>query len=177
MKLSLHLRSLPNDASLYVAVLSEPRMTREDLRLRGVRLQRKVFSSQCPPMYSSHQLLWRPSKLWIHLAGLWLGQRKKTLQFCIMRSDPPTVVCTLTVSADLTWYAHILGRVVPRSNAVIQSLPAKANSESSLQHILSTVQSARVCPGNPEEQFVRLLERKGGKACGHSGDIRMCICE
>ena len=98
-------------------------------------------------------------------------EKEDTIQFCIMRSDPPTVVRSLTVSADLTWYAHILGGVVPRSNAVIQSLPAKANSESSLLHILSTVQSARVCPGNPEEQFVRLLERKGGKACGRSGDI------
>ena len=192
MKIPLHLRSLPNDASLYVTVLSEPRMTREDLRLRGVRLQRKEFSSQCPPMYSSHQLLWRPSKLWIHLAGLWLGQRKTfsvlarvqpggstvlkvqkddTIQFCIMRSDPPTVVRSLTVSADLTWYAHILDRVVPHSNTVIQSLPAKANSESFLLHILSTVQLARVCPGNPEEQFERLLKRNGGKACGRSGDI------
>ena len=70
-------------------------------------------------------------------------EKEDTIQFCIMRSDPPTVVRSLTVSADLTWYAHILGRVVPRSNAVIQSLPAKANSESSLLHILSTVQSAR----------------------------------
>lgn len=98
-------------------------------------------------------------------------EKEDAVQFCILGSDPPTVVRSVTVSADLTWYAHILGKVVPRANVVIQSLPAKANSKSSLLHILLAIQLARLCPGNPEEQFVRLLERKGGKACGRSGDI------
>ena len=98
-------------------------------------------------------------------------EQEDTVQFCILRSDPPTVVRSVTVSADLTWYAHVLGRVVPRANVVIQSLPAKVSSNSSLLHVLLTIQLARLCPGNPEEDFVQLLERKGGQARGRSGDM------
>ena len=58
-------------------------------------------------------------------------EQEDTLQFCILRFDPPTVVRSVTVSSDLTWYAHVLGKVVLRPNVVIQSLPAKVSSETS----------------------------------------------
>ena len=108
--------------------------------------------------------------------GWTLSQTEQdTIQFCILRSDPPAVVRSVTVSADLTWYAHVLGRVVPRTNAVIQSLQGRVISSSCLVHILSTVQAARLCAGNPEEHFVEVLERKGGKACDRSGDTSAFI--
>ena len=97
-------------------------------------------------------------------------EQEDTLQFCILRFDPPTVVRSVTVSSDLTWYAHVLGKVVLRTNVVIQSLPAKVSSKSVLRQILMTVQSVQLCPGNPEEHFVQLLERKGGKTCGRAGE-------
>ena len=102
-------------------------------------------------------------------------EQEDTLQFCILRFDPPTVVRSVTVSSDLTWYAHVLGKVILRTNVVIQSLPAKASSVSVLRHILLTVQLAQLCPGNPEEHFVQLLQRKGGKACGRSGETSAYI--
>ena len=102
-------------------------------------------------------------------------EQEDTLQFCILRFDPPTVVHSVTVSSDLTWYAHVLGKVVLRPNVVIQSLPAKVSSESVLRQILMTVQSAQLCPGNPEEHFVQLLERKGGKTCGRAGETSAFI--
>lgn len=98
------------------------------------------------------------------------SEQEATLQFCILKFDPPTVVRSVTVTSDLTWYAHVLGKVVLRTNPIIQSLPAKVSSESTLQHTLLAVQSAHLCPGNPEEHFVQLLERKGGKACDRSGE-------
>ena len=85
-------------------------------------------------------------------------EQEDTVQFCILRSDPPTVVRSVTVSADLTWYAHVLGRVVPRANVVIQSLPAKVTSNSSLLRVLLTIQLARLCPGNPEEDLCSYLK-------------------
>ena len=80
--------------------------------------------------------------------------------YCMLRSDPPTVIRSVTVSSDLYWYVHVFGKVVPRSNSVIQTLLVKVCAESSLLQILTTIQSAKVCPGNPEEQFVHLFEQK-----------------
>ena len=90
----------------------------------------------------------------------------------MLRSDPPTVVRSVTVSAtDLNWHAE----GVPRVTKVIQSLPALVTSDSALLHILSTIQRAWLCPGNPKEHFVRLLERKpGGKMWSFQGSE--CIC-
>ena len=104
-----------------------------------------------------------------------MNEQEETVQFCMLRSDALTVVRSITVSADLTWYAHVLGKVVPRANVVIQSLQANVSSESFLQHVLLTIQSARLCPGNPEEHFVQLLERKGGKVYSRSGNVRAFV--
>ena len=74
--------------------------------------------------------------------------------------------------SDLTWNASVFGKVVPQTNTVIQTLPAKVTNDS-LVHVLSTIQLARLCPGNPE--FVQLLETKGGKACDQSGSLSAFI--
>ena len=89
------------------------------------------------------------------------SQQDGSLLYCMLRSDPPMVIRSVTVSSDLHGYAHVLNKVVPRSNSVIQTLPVKVSSaESSPLQILKAIQSAKLCPGNPEEQFVHLFEQK-----------------
>ncbi len=66
-------------------------------------------------------------------------KQRDALQFCILNCNPPSVVRSVTVTSDLTWYVHVLGKVVPRPNAVIQNLPARVTSETCLLHILSSV--------------------------------------
>ena len=95
--------------------------------------------------------------------------------FCVHSSGtadptrPPTVVRSVTIHSDLNWHAHVLGKVVPRVNDTIQSLPSTITDTKKLSHVLQTVQSAAICIGNPETQFVELLERKGGKSTDRDG--------
>ena len=46
--------------------------------------------------------------------------QQDNVQFCILSSHPPTVVRSVTVCSDLTWYAHIFGKLVPRVSRVYQ---------------------------------------------------------
>lgn len=103
------------------------------------------------------QICPQPKYLWgtheSRLPSAWTlyeSQQDGSLLYCMQRSDPPTVIRSVTVSSDLHWHAHVLGKVVPRSNSVIQTLPVKVSAESSLLQILTTIQSAKLCPGNPE---------------------------
>lgn len=81
-------------------------------------------------------------------------ESESTLQFCLIKSDPPTVTRSVSINADFTWYVHTHGRVVPRDNDIIKQLPEKVASISVLKDILSAIKAARTCPGNPEERFV-----------------------
>lgn len=102
-------------------------------------------------------------------------ESEEALQFCLMNSNPPTVSRSVSVNADFTWYVHANKRVVPRDNEVIRRLPEKVSSVSNLTDILSTVKTARKCPGNPEEHFVQVLEKRGGSVVGVNGKVSAII--
>ena len=69
-------------------------------------------------------------------------------------SNPLVISISVSVQPDLTWYVYVTGNVVPRGNEFIQQLP---HSITSLKAILSAVESAQLCPGNPEQHFVEIM--------------------
>ena len=87
------------------------------------------------------------------------------LQFCLVMSNSLVITTSVSVQPDFSWYTYVTGNVVPRGNQIIQHLPEKVNTITSLKAVLSTMESARICPGNPEEHFVEMVERKGGSVC------------
>ena len=102
-------------------------------------------------------------------------ESEDTIRFCLMKSTPPTVTRSVSVNADFTWYIHAHGRVVPRDNEIIKRLPEKVASVSVLRDILSVVKAARKCPGNPEERFVQVIEKRGGSVVGVDGKVSAII--
>ena len=102
-------------------------------------------------------------------------ESEEALQFCLMKSNPPTVTRSVTLNPDFTWFVHVHKRVVPRDNEVIQRLPERVTSVSTLTEILIAVKAARKCPGNPEEHFVQILEKRGGSVVGINGRVSAII--
>ena len=108
----------------------------------------QLSTTNMPPTQNIFETLMK-----VDLPSAWTlseSQQDGSLLYCMLWSDPPTVIRSVTVSSDLHWHAHVLGKVVPRSNSVIQTLPVKVSAESSLLQILTTIQSAKLCPGNQE---------------------------
>ena len=71
----------------------------------------------------------------------------------------------------MTWYVHVAGRVVLRTNQIIQKLLEKVLNTNVLNTVLTAVESARVCPGNPEEH----CEKRGGSVCSSNGQVAAYI--
>jgi len=95
-----------------------------------------------------------------------------TVQFCIIGSNPPVVMRSVCVTRDLSWHAFIFGQKLSSSNAVIQGLPVSLISKISLQQVLNRIQKAHLCPGSPEDHFVKMLADRGGKRYNtHSGEL------
>ena len=49
-------------------------------------------------------------------------ESEEALEFCLMKSNPPTVTRSVSVNADFTWYVHANKRVVSRHNTVIRKV-------------------------------------------------------
>ena len=51
----------------------------------------------------------------VHVPGWTVSETEQqdAMQFCLLKSNPPNVVRSVTVLSDMTWYAHALGKVVP----------------------------------------------------------------
>ena len=148
------------------------RRTKNDERKRidERRRKRTCVALQHVPMNISSPF----NLLEVQLPKGWLvseGDDGGIVQFCLMKSSPPQVARSITVQADFSWYAHVTGRVVPRSNQTIQQLPQKVADETTLITVVSAIESARICPGNPEERFTQLLEKRGGSVQGIGGQV------
>ena len=93
------------------------------------------------------------------------------VQFCFMMSSPSLVAHSISVQADFSWYAHVTGQIIPRSNQTIQQLPQKVADEIALFTYVNAIESAHICPVNPEECFTQLLENIGGSVKGNDGQV------
>ena len=99
-----------------------------------------------------------------------------TIQFCIMGDNPPTVIRCVEVCLDLSWQAYVFGQQLVKTTTVIKELPTTIYSEGCLHQVLSVIQKANTCPGNPEDHFVRLLENcMGGKKYSRAGVMKAFI--
>jgi len=73
----------------------------------------KPLSTNMLPTQSTFEALMK-----VDLPSAWTlseSQQDGSLLYCMLRSDPPTVIRLVTVSSDLHGHAHILDKVVPRS--------------------------------------------------------------
>ena len=67
---------------------------------------------------------------------------------------------SVTVNTDLSWHVHIAGKLVS-SSMVLRELPDHISDINCLQNIMHCVESAYICPGNPQSEFVEIIDKRG----------------
>lgn len=69
----------------------------------------------------------------------------------------------LTIRDNCTWSLLIHGFLVDHENVVLSSVPGTLDDPSKVLDLLHTLDGATICPGNPDEKFVEMVEsrRKG----------------
>ncbi len=103
------------------------------------------------------------------------------LQFCKISSQPsgtaqPLVVThCIIVYPDFSWEVFVYGhKVVPSPTNPLSSIPQAVN-EQSLVHLISVLDTARICPGNPDSGFIELREKHKGKFLTSGGEIKASV--
>lgn len=84
--------------------------------------------------------------------------------------ETPTNLSSLSVivHGDQTWNVFVYGMKVPRTNTLLQGFP-DCISAPTLTELIDTVNLAVFCPGNPENKFVEICQKRGGVFRGERG--------
>lgn len=84
------------------------------------------------------------------------------IQICKMKTFPmsaPVVERSVTIHVDMSWHAYATGKLLTRANCqLLRRFPDKISEVKCLNDILKTVQTASLCPGNPDSDFVELFK-------------------
>ena len=74
---------------------------------------------------------------------------------------------SITVNTDMSWHVHIAGKLVPiATNKVLRDFPCRISEVKCLQRIMECVERAHICPGNPQPEFVEIVNKQGGSSAG-----------
>lgn len=69
----------------------------------------------------------------------------------------------ITIHNDRTWSVFAYGTKIPTTNTVLQQFPHyMITSSDTVIHLIGTVNTACICPGNPDEKFVEICTKRGG---------------
>ncbi len=103
-----------------------------------------------------------------------------SIQLSMMKVAPmssPSVERSITIDINMTWYAHARGRILTRnSNKLLRKFPALIHGMSILLEIIDVVTQATMCPGNPDPEFVEVIEKRGGTIHSPNGQV-MCMLD
>ena len=81
------------------------------------------------------------------------------------------VTCCLTINSDLTWQAHVHGQTVkPSARSPLSSVPEKFSTVS-VAALLKLLDTCRICPGHPDEQYEDLAKGKKGRFLSPQGEL------
>ena len=101
----------------------------------------------------------------------WVSNLSKgTLRLAkIVTKESPVITHSLSVSQNGQWIVHIHGKKIDKTKcAALHSLP---NPTDDVQSLLSLIDNLNVCPGHPDEEFVRMVECKKGSIKSHNGKV------
>jgi len=93
-----------------------------------------------------------------------------SIQLCMVKVAPMSqakVERSITVNTDMSWHVHIAGKLVPiATNKVLRDFPCRISEVKCLQRIMECVERAHICPGNPQPEFVEIVNKRGGSSAG-----------
>ena len=116
-------------------------------------------------------------------SNLWIDVTKNdsSLRFCHLISamqncNPVSLAFTVVIYENFTWQLYVGSHLVDIS--CLSSFPNVIDGADYINAILTTLQAHKVCPGNPDEKFVSMVESSvntgvimSRKSSGVSGSI------
>ena len=69
---------------------------------------------------------------------------------------------SITINTDMSWHVHIAGKLVPiATNKVLRDFLGRISEVKYLQSIMECVERVHICPGNPQPEFVEIVNKQG----------------
>ena len=94
-------------------------------------------------------------------------------QFCKVEEVDGLCMVTASIAVDLVercWIAHVHGTKIPRTCKILSQYPSQITSALTLSKIIATIDNSILCPGNPDDKFVEMYDKKGGVVKGERGN-------
>ena len=89
--------------------------------------------------------------------------------------EPMKISHSIMINSDMTWNVYVHGnKVLCRRNTLLSQFSDRLSAES-LQSLISIVDSASVCPGNPDEKFIRMVKAKNGVVKSANGEKKAAV--
>ena len=128
------------------------------------------------PLHLLHGSLCLPSKAWCDQSPEGLNKLIfcKLSQFSSSNSQPLIVTHSLTVNSDLTWKLFILNHEITTSCSILETFPSRL-SEETFSKLLAKLDSASICMGQPDADFVCMVTAKKGMVVSRDGKIACTV--
>ena len=95
-------------------------------------------------------------------------------QYCKIEEDAVTGLCVISssvvVHSDGTWEAYHHSKKIPSTCEILSGFPKEALNPDVLSRVITILDKANLCPGNPEEEFIEIYSSKGGVIKGERGN-------
>ncbi len=93
-----------------------------------------------------------------------------TIQVYKIEKDTPVQVTkSILLKEDFTWTAYYDSKQLVSSSNLLKDISLTVDSFEALLHLVRVLDTAAVCPGNPEDCFVALCKKRGGSVRGERG--------
>ena len=80
------------------------------------------------------------------------------------------IASTINIAENGSFTVFFNGQMISATNSILSALPKHICSTATLQEIISAIDKAVLCPGNPEENFVDVCKRRpNAQICGERG--------
>ena len=80
------------------------------------------------------------------------------------------VTASVIIDSDHTWNAYVGDKKVPDTCAVLARFRSSPLTDDKLTDVIKAIDSADLCPGNPDEKFISACKDKGGIVRGARGN-------
>ena len=90
-------------------------------------------------------------------------------QYSKLEKGPNGEVTKAVSHTDHTWNVHVGGNKVPETCQLLVKFSPSTTSSKVLLNLVKSVDEAHLRPGNPEEQFITICQKRGGEIKGRRG--------
>ena len=111
---------------------------------------------------------------WVDMTGSTM--EVEGLLFCRLQCQPPLfhaeVAYNIQIDLHLKWTLTAFGKHIEKDEcSLISALPSKLSSVNNVLDLITLIEEAKVCVGNPDKQFLCLTENHAGVFLDQSGII------